>query len=63
MIDFEELRNTVSNFIVSEMQVLLGFTAQNKSGYKHDLLMRALHLLNSTSRAVVQIKIQELYRC
>ncbi|NXL26368.1 PIAS2 ligase, partial [Setophaga kirtlandii] len=52
----------VSSFCVSELQVLLGFAGRNKSGWKHDLLMRALHLLKSGCSPAVQIKIQELYR-
>ncbi|XP_057261690.1 E3 SUMO-protein ligase PIAS2 isoform X3 [Pezoporus wallicus] len=62
MADFEELRNMVSSFRVSELQVLLGFAGRNKSGRKHDLLMRALHLLKSGCSPAVQIKIKELYR-
>ncbi|XP_062467756.1 E3 SUMO-protein ligase PIAS2 isoform X1 [Pezoporus occidentalis] len=62
MADFEELRNMVSSFRVSELQVLLGFAGRNKSGRKHDLLMRALHLLRSGCSPAVQIKIEELYR-
>ncbi|KAM6293988.1 E3 SUMO-protein ligase PIAS2-like isoform 1-T1 [Aegotheles albertisi] len=62
MADFEELRNMVSSFRVSELQVLLGFAGRNKSGRKHDLLMRALHLLKSGCSSAVQIKIRELYR-
>lgn len=53
----------VSSFRVSELQVLLGFAGRNKSGRKHDLLMRALHLLKNGCSSAVQIKIQELYRC
>ncbi|XP_010212351.1 PREDICTED: E3 SUMO-protein ligase PIAS2 isoform X4 [Tinamus guttatus] len=52
----------VSSFRVSELQVLLGFAGSNKSGRKHDLLMRALHLLKSGCSPAVQIKIRELYR-
>ncbi|KAM9167912.1 E3 SUMO-protein ligase PIAS2 isoform 3-T3 [Mergus octosetaceus] len=62
MADFEELRNMISSFRVSELQVLLGFAGRNKSGRKHDLLMRALHLLRSGCSPAVQIKIRELYR-
>ncbi|NXP05674.1 PIAS2 ligase, partial [Thinocorus orbignyianus] len=51
-----------SSFCVSELQVLLGFAGRNKSGRKHDLLMRALHLLKSGCSPAVQIRIQELYR-
>uniref|UniRef100_A0A8C9F988 Protein inhibitor of activated STAT 2 n=1 Tax=Pavo cristatus TaxID=9049 RepID=A0A8C9F988_PAVCR len=59
---FSEKRNMVSSFRVSELQVLLGFAGRNKSGRKHDLLMRALHLLKSGCSPAVQIKIRELYR-
>ncbi|NXM27665.1 PIAS2 ligase, partial [Oxyruncus cristatus] len=52
----------VSSFRVSELQVLLGFAGCNKSGWKHDLLMRALHLVKSGCSPAVQIKIRELYR-
>ncbi|NXD74535.1 PIAS2 ligase, partial [Eolophus roseicapillus] len=52
----------VSSFRVSDLQVLLGFAGRNKSGRKHDLLMRALHLLKSGCSPAVQIKIRELYR-
>ncbi|KAJ8286979.1 hypothetical protein GJAV_G00045570 [Gymnothorax javanicus] len=62
MADFEELRNMLSSFRVSELQVLLGFAGVNKSGHKHMLLLRALHLLKSGCSPVVQIKIKELYR-
>ncbi|XP_056126082.1 E3 SUMO-protein ligase PIAS2 isoform X2 [Rhinichthys klamathensis goyatoka] len=61
MADFEELRNMVSSFRVSELQVLLGFAGRNKSGRKHELLLRALHLLRSGCGPAVQIKIKELY--
>ncbi|XP_044876802.1 E3 SUMO-protein ligase PIAS2 isoform X3 [Mauremys mutica] len=56
------VENMVSSFRVSELQVLLGFAGRNKSGRKHDLLMRALHLLKSGCSPAVQIKIRELYR-
>ncbi|XP_052411893.1 E3 SUMO-protein ligase PIAS2 isoform X2 [Carassius gibelio] len=62
MADIEELRNMVSGFRVSELQVLLGFAGRNKSGRKHELLLRALHLLRSGCSPAVQIKIKELYR-
>ncbi|XP_059406298.1 E3 SUMO-protein ligase PIAS2-like isoform X3 [Carassius carassius] len=51
----------VSGFRVSELQVLLGFAGRNKSGRKHELLLRALHLLRSGCSPAVQIKIKELY--
>ncbi|KAJ1210896.1 hypothetical protein NDU88_006258 [Pleurodeles waltl] len=62
MADFSELRNMVSSFRVSELQVLLGYAGRNKSGRKHELLVRALHLLKSGCSPAVQIKIKELYR-
>ncbi|NXN96213.1 PIAS2 ligase, partial [Rhinopomastus cyanomelas] len=59
---FFSFQNMISSFRVSELQVLLGFAGRNKSGRKHDLLMRALHLLKSGCSPAVQIKIRELYR-
>ena len=38
----------VMSFRVSELQVLLGFAGRNKSGRKHELLAKALHLLKSS---------------
>uniref|UniRef100_UPI00398F7FA2 E3 SUMO-protein ligase PIAS2-like n=1 Tax=Pristiophorus japonicus TaxID=55135 RepID=UPI00398F7FA2 len=62
-VDFEyKIWNMVSSFRVSELQVLLGFAGRNKSGRKHELLVRALHLLKSGCSPAVQIKIKELYR-
>ncbi|XP_063814489.1 E3 SUMO-protein ligase PIAS2 isoform X1 [Pseudophryne corroboree] len=54
--------NMVSRFRVSELQVLLGFAGRNKSGRKHDLVVRALQLLKNGCSAAVQVKIKELYR-
>ncbi|KAM9463372.1 E3 SUMO-protein ligase PIAS2-like isoform 2-T2 [Salvelinus alpinus] len=63
MAEFVELRSMVSSFRVSELQVLLGFAGRNKSGPKHELLLRVLHLLkNASCSPAVQIKIKELYR-
>uniref|UniRef100_UPI003AAABDF7 E3 SUMO-protein ligase PIAS2 isoform X1 n=1 Tax=Centroberyx gerrardi TaxID=166262 RepID=UPI003AAABDF7 len=62
MAEYEEFRSMVSSFRVSELQVLLGFAGHNKSGRKHELLLRALHLLKSGCSPAVQIKIKELYR-
>ncbi|XP_051954239.1 E3 SUMO-protein ligase PIAS2-like isoform X2 [Xyrauchen texanus] len=45
---------------VSELLVLLGFAGRNKISRKHELVLRALHLLSGCSPAV-QIKIKELY--
>lgn len=42
--------------------MLLGFAGQNKSGRKHELLLRALHLLKSGCSPAVQTKVKELYR-
>lgn len=42
--------------------MLLGFAGRNKSGRKHELLLRALHLLKNGCSPAVQIKIKELYR-
>lgn len=60
--DFEELKNMVSSFRVSKLQILLGFAGWKRSGCSHDLFLRALHLLKSGCTLVVQIKIEELYR-
>uniref|UniRef100_UPI00358EFC24 E3 SUMO-protein ligase PIAS1-like isoform X3 n=1 Tax=Myxine glutinosa TaxID=7769 RepID=UPI00358EFC24 len=54
--------NMVMSFRVSELQVLLGFAGQNKSGRKHELLTRALHLLRSDTSPSLRVKVQELYR-
>ncbi|XP_060739918.1 E3 SUMO-protein ligase PIAS2 isoform X1 [Tachysurus vachellii] len=62
MADIEELRNMISSFRVSELQVLLGFAGRNKSGRKHELLLRALYLLKSDCSRAVQLKIKDLYR-
>uniref|UniRef100_A0A6Q2X067 Protein inhibitor of activated STAT, 2 n=1 Tax=Esox lucius TaxID=8010 RepID=A0A6Q2X067_ESOLU len=39
----------LSSFRVSKLQVLLGFARRNKSGCKHDLLLRASQLLKNAS--------------
>lgn len=41
--------------------MLLSFVENNKSGCKHGLLLKALHLLKSGCSLAVQIKIKELY--
>lgn len=51
----------ISSFRISELQVLLGFAGRNKSGRKHELLLRALHLLKSDCSPAVQLKIKDLY--
>lgn len=55
-------QHMVMSFRVSELQVLLGFAGRNKSGRKHELLAKALHLLKSSCAPSVQMKIKELYR-
>ncbi|TRY81800.1 hypothetical protein DNTS_023123 [Danionella cerebrum] len=56
------MQNMVSSFRISELQVLLGFAGRNKSGHKHELVLRALQLLKSGCSSAIQIKIKELYR-
>ncbi|KAG9353734.1 hypothetical protein JZ751_011856 [Albula glossodonta] len=53
----------VSAFQVSELLELLGFAGCNTSGRKHELVLRALHLLESGCSRAVHIKIKELYDC
>uniref|UniRef100_A0A8C5LI07 E3 SUMO-protein ligase PIAS2 n=1 Tax=Jaculus jaculus TaxID=51337 RepID=A0A8C5LI07_JACJA len=43
-------------------KMVLGFAGGNKTGRKHELLMRALHLSKSGCSPAVQIKIRELDR-
>ncbi|KAB1260976.1 E3 SUMO-protein ligase PIAS3 [Camelus dromedarius] len=62
MAELGELKHMVMSFRVSELQVLLGFAGRNKSGRKHELLAKALHLLKSSCAPSVQMKIKELYR-
>ncbi|NP_001116890.1 E3 SUMO-protein ligase PIAS3 [Xenopus tropicalis] len=52
----------VMSFRVSELQVLLGFAGRNKSGRKHELLTKALHLVRPGCSPAIQMKIKELYR-
>ncbi|XP_053560473.1 E3 SUMO-protein ligase PIAS3 isoform X2 [Bombina bombina] len=52
----------VMSFRVSELQVLLGFARRNKSGRKHEILNKALHLLKNGCSPAIQMKIKELYR-
>ncbi|XP_036780287.2 E3 SUMO-protein ligase PIAS3 isoform X3 [Manis pentadactyla] len=61
MAELGELKHMVMSFRVSELQVLLGFAGRNKSGRKHELLAKALHLLKSSCAPSVQMKIKELY--
>ncbi|XP_067878929.1 E3 SUMO-protein ligase PIAS3-like [Heterodontus francisci] len=62
MADGAELRHMVMSFRVSELQVLLGFSGRNKTGRKHELLTKVLHMLKSGCSPAVQMKIKELYR-
>lgn len=59
------LQNMLLTFRVSELQMLLGYAGQNKTGRKTELQARALELLTkSTSAQARQIhsKIRELYK-
>ncbi|XP_078736955.1 E3 SUMO-protein ligase PIAS1-like [Lampetra fluviatilis] len=62
MAECAELKQMVMSFRVSELQVLLGFAGQNKSGRKHELVTRALQLLQADCGPAVRMKVQELYR-
>lgn len=55
-------QSMISSFRVSELQVLLGFAGRNRSGRKHELLLRTLHLLKNGCSRAVQVKIKDLYR-
>lgn len=52
----------VMSLRVSELQVLLGFAGRNKTGRKHELLTKSLHLVKSGCSPAIQMKIKELYR-
>uniref|UniRef100_UPI00398E79C6 E3 SUMO-protein ligase PIAS3-like n=1 Tax=Pristiophorus japonicus TaxID=55135 RepID=UPI00398E79C6 len=62
MADGAEIKHMVMSFRVSELQVLLGFSGRNKTGRKHELLTKVLHMLKSGCSPAVQMKIKELYR-
>ncbi|XP_062897879.1 E3 SUMO-protein ligase PIAS3-like isoform X2 [Mobula hypostoma] len=62
MADGAELKHMVMSFRVSELQVLLGFSGRNKSGRKHELLTKVLHMLKTGCSPAVQMKIKDLYR-
>jgi len=51
----------VMTFRVTELQILLGFVGQNKSGRKNELQARALELVRRKSSPIA-MKIKELYR-
>uniref|UniRef100_A0A6I8PLV4 E3 SUMO-protein ligase PIAS4 n=1 Tax=Ornithorhynchus anatinus TaxID=9258 RepID=A0A6I8PLV4_ORNAN len=60
-----EAKNMVMSFRVSDLQMLLGFVGRNKSGLKHELITRALQLVQFDCSPEVFKKIKELYeaRC
>ncbi|KAL3199162.1 hypothetical protein MRX96_014124 [Rhipicephalus microplus] len=62
MSDFEEYRQMIMNFRVSELQVLLGFAGRNKSGKKQELQLRALDLLRASHMTSILVKIRELHK-
>ncbi|XP_038624073.1 E3 SUMO-protein ligase PIAS4-like [Tachyglossus aculeatus] len=56
-----EAKNMVMSFRVSDLQMLLGFVGRSKSGLKHELITRALHLVQFECSPEVFKKIKELY--
>lgn len=61
----DELKNMLLTFRVSELQMLLGYAGQNKTGRKTELQARALDLLKNKSiphLTQVHTKIRELYK-
>jgi len=61
----DELKNMLLAFRVSELQMLLGFAGQNKTGRKTELQARAIELLKNKSvphLSQVHAKIRELYK-
>ncbi|KAJ1085214.1 hypothetical protein NDU88_005347 [Pleurodeles waltl] len=56
-----EAKNMVMSFRVSDLQVLLGFVGRSKSGLKHELVTRALQLVQFDCSPDVFKKIKELY--
>ncbi|XP_014256966.1 E3 SUMO-protein ligase PIAS2 isoform X3 [Cimex lectularius] len=60
----EELKNMLLTFRVSELQMLLGYAGQNKTGRKTELQTRAINLIKSRGPAQaphIHAKIKELY--
>lgn len=51
----------VMSFRVSDLQMLLGFVGRSKSGLKHELVTRALQLVQFDCSPEVFKKIKELY--
>jgi hypothetical protein len=61
----DELKNMLLTFRVSELQMLLGYAGQNKTGRKTELQARAIELLKNKSiphLAQIHAKIRELYK-
>ncbi|XP_075720319.1 E3 SUMO-protein ligase PIAS4 isoform X1 [Rhinoderma darwinii] len=56
-----EAKNMVMSFRVSDLQVLLGYVGRSKSGLKHELVTRALQLVQFDCSPEVFKKIKELY--
>ncbi|KAM4707942.1 E3 SUMO-protein ligase PIAS4 [Discoglossus pictus] len=56
-----EAKNMVMSFRVSDLQMLLGYVGRSKSGLKHELLTRALQLVQFDCSPEVFKKIKELY--
>uniref|UniRef100_A0A8C5LYV0 RING-type E3 ubiquitin transferase n=2 Tax=Leptobrachium leishanense TaxID=445787 RepID=A0A8C5LYV0_9ANUR len=56
-----EAKNMVMSFRVSDLQMLLGYVGRSKSGLKHELMARALQLVQFDCSPEVFKKIKELY--
>ncbi|XP_019368928.1 PREDICTED: E3 SUMO-protein ligase PIAS4 isoform X1 [Gavialis gangeticus] len=56
-----EAKNMVMSFRVSDLQMLLGYVGRSKSGLKHELVTRALQLVQFDCSPEVFKKIKELY--
>ncbi|XP_031515969.1 E3 SUMO-protein ligase PIAS4 isoform X1 [Papio anubis] len=55
------VQNMVMSFRVSDLQMLLGFVGRSKSGLKHELVTRALQLVQFDCSPELFKKIKELY--
>lgn len=56
-----EAKNMVMSFRVSDLQTLLGFVGRSKSGLKHELVTRALQLVQFDCSPELFKKIKEIY--
>ncbi|XP_061457326.1 E3 SUMO-protein ligase PIAS4 [Rhineura floridana] len=56
-----EAKNMVMSFRVSDLQMLLGFVGRSKSGLKHELVTRALQLVQFDCSPELFKKIREIY--